>query len=249
MTQNISYVFGIHSVEETLKSGGRRLIRLYISGAKKDPAIEEITALARRRSIPISIIDEQKLDKLSNGGNHQGALLEAEPVSPLNLNQVLSSGGINKDTVWIGVDEITDPHNLGAIIRSAACLGASAVVFPERRSAGITPIVEKTASGAVEKVKLISVVNLNQAILKLKEHSFWIYGASLEGKPLHEASFYGPIFLLIGSEGRGLREKTAGHCDELVRIPMKGGVQSLNASCACSVILYHIAQKRERSSG
>lgn len=238
------YIFGLHPVIELLKSGGKRARHVYLSASKKGPQFEEIISLARRDSVRLSRVSDRELDVLTEGGNHQGVVLKADEPALLSLEEALAAENIGKETVWVGLDEITDPQNLGAIIRSAACLGATAVVLPERRSAGITPTVQKTASGAVELMKIISVVNLNQAVLTLKERGFWVYGASLDGKPINEVSFSGPVFLLIGSEGKGLREKTAEHCDELVRIPQKGGVQSLNASCACAVILYEITRRK-----
>jgi 23S rRNA (guanosine2251-2'-O)-methyltransferase len=133
--------------------------------------------------------------------------------------------------------------NLGAIIRSAACFGISTVVLPERRSAGLTATAQKAASGAVDRVGVVEVVNLNQTIMKLKEKGFWVYGMDMGGKPLPQVDFTLPAFIIIGSEGEGLHQKTGEHCDEIVSIPQKGGVESLNASNAAAVVFYELSKK------
>ncbi len=239
----LQLIYGVHPVLELLK-GSRSAKRLYMRRKAGDPASRQIVELARKRGIEVRAVGDDVLRRLSKGGNHQGVILEAEAPRMLNMSDVLAQETPGPGTVWLGLDEITDPHNLGAIVRSAACLGGSVVLIPERRSVQLTPTVQKAASGALEKVKVVSVINLNQAILDLKEKGFWVYGAALEGKPLAEVKFQGPVLLLIGSEGEGLRQKTREHCDELVRIPQApGGVDSLNASCACSVLLYEIARQ------
>ena len=161
----------------------------------------------------------------------------------ISLSEALSRTEGSGRTVWAALDGVTDPMNLGAIIRSAACFGISAVLLPERRTAGITPAAQKTASGAIERVDIVEVGNLNQAILALKKKNFWVYGADMDGKPADKVDFAFPVLLLIGSEGEGLHQKTREHCDELISIPQKGGVESLNASVAAGVIFYEISKR------
>ena len=241
----VQFIFGVHTALEILQGASRKVHRLYLRRKSGDPRTEKLISLARARGIEVRAVADDVLERLAGGGNHQGVILEAEAPPVLRLEDVLpKEGEAAKSEVWLGLDELTDPHNLGAILRSAACFGASTVLLPERRSVQLTPTVQKAASGALEKVKIVSIVNLNQAVLALKERGFWVYGAALEGKPLGQVSFSGPVLLLIGSEGEGLRQKTKEHCDELVRIPQsEGGVESLNASCACAVLLYEIARQ------
>lgn len=272
MNDRTQYIFGIHPAAEILKTGRRKIFRVLLSAlhpqthqkqavpqggaAKQSPQGEragaagrgrfaEIIDAARKLDIPVSMVDERELAALAKGGNHQGVVLEVETPRLVSLDDALEAEKDPKNAVWVGLDEITDPMNLGAILRSAACLGASTVVLPQRRTVGLTPTVQKASSGAIETLNLVSVVNLNQTVLKLKKKGFWVYGADMSGKPLPEVDFTRPVFLLIGSEGKGLHEKTRTHCDELVSIPQGGGVESLNAASACAVILYEILIKKK----
>ena len=170
-------------------------------------------------------------------------IIETGRLEKLDVDE---AAGLEKDlrkTVWAGLDGITDPMNLGAIIRSAACLGVSTVILPERRSAGLTPTAHKAASGALERVNVVEVVNLNQTILKLKKKGFWIYGMDMGGQPLPRVDFTLPAFILIGSEGEGLHAKTREHCDVIVSIPQKDGVESLNAGNAAAIVFYELSKK------
>lgn len=241
MSSNMDFIYGTHSVLETLRSGKRKVLQLLVENRKRNPAIDKIILQARRSGVTVVKTEPGVLDKLCAGGNHQGVLIKAEPLSLLRLNQAIDLDRGNKNALWLAVDEVTDPQNLGAIIRSAVCLGASAILLPERRTAGISPAVHKSASGAVEKARLVPVANLSNALLALKDAGFWIYGADMSGTPVGKARLNMPMVLVIGSEGTGLRRKTIDFCDGLVSIPQSGaGVQSLNASCACAVLLYAI---------
>ncbi|MFH1619601.1 MAG: 23S rRNA (guanosine(2251)-2'-O)-methyltransferase RlmB [bacterium] len=239
------YIYGINPAIELLRAGKRKIFRVLVSKPGRAPRFGEITGSAAKLDVPVLTVSDGELDALAKGGNHQGVALEVEVPQMLSLDEALAAEKDFKNAVWIGVDGITDPMNLGAMLRSAACLGASAAVLPERRTAGLTPTVQKTASGAVESLNIVSVVNLNQTILTLKKKGFWIYGADMKGKPLNEAKFSGAVFLIIGSEGEGLHQKTMEHCDELVCVPQKGGVESMNASAACAVILYEILRQKK----
>ncbi|MBI4801794.1 MAG: 23S rRNA (guanosine(2251)-2'-O)-methyltransferase RlmB [Elusimicrobia bacterium] len=237
------FLYGPNTAEEILKAGKRRVFRIYISKGSLEGKAKDIVGLARKSGVPVDFVEPRALERLSEGGHHQGVILEAEPVKIHSLSDALGLVKEPKNTVWAGLDGITDPMNLGAIIRSAACFGVSAVVIPERRSVGLTPAAQKTASGAIERVDVMEVVNLNQAILELKKRNFWIYGADMKGKPVDKTDFAFPAFLVIGSEGEGLHRKTREHCDELVSIPQRGGVESLNASVAAAVMFYEISKK------
>ncbi len=236
-------LYGANTAEEILKSGRRKVFRLYVSEGSLEGKAKIIVSLARKAGCPVDFMNPRSLDHMAKGGNHQGIILEVEPVQTLTLSEALARIKDPKKTVWAGVDGITDPMNLGAIIRSAACFGVSAIILPERRTVGLTPSAQKTASGAIEKVDMVEVGNLNQTIIELKKKNFWIYGADMKGKPVDKMDFAFPVFMLIGSEGEGLHQKTMEHCDELVSIPQKGGVESLNASVAAGVLFYEISKK------
>jgi len=236
-------LYGANTAEEILKSGRRKVYRLYVSEGSLEGKAKLIVSMARKAGCPVDFMNPRSLDHMAKGGNHQGVILEVEPVQTLSLSEALARIKDPKRTVWAGVDGITDPMNLGAIIRSAACFGVSAIILPERRTVGLTPSAQKTASGAIEKVDMVEVGNLNQTIIELKKKNFWIYGADMKGKPVDKMDFAFPIFMLIGSEGEGLHQKTMEHCDELISIPQKGGVESLNASVAAGVLFYEISKK------
>ena len=236
-------LYGANTAEEILKSGRRKVFKVYVSEGTLEGKAKLIVSMARKAGSPVEFINPRSLDHMAKGGNHQGIILEVEPVRTLSLSEALARVKDPRRTVWAGVDGITDPMNLGAIIRSAACFGVSAVVLPDRRTVGLTPAAQKTASGAIEKVDIVEVGNLNQTIIELKKKNFWIYGADMKGKPVDKMDFAFPIFMLIGSEGEGLHQKTMEHCDELVSIPQKGGVESLNASVAAAIMFYEISKK------
>lgn len=255
-------LFGIHPVVEALKAGKRKAHRLLVAKSRKKD-LEEVLRLANQARLPVSFVADAELGRLAGGGNHQGVLLEVEAGKDWTLEDALQAVEKLAEQVWVALDELEDPHNVGAIIRSAAAFGAQAVLIPERRSAQFTPTVEKVAAGGAEVVKIVSVGNLNQALLQLKENGFWIYGAAApspspsprergEGKSkgpsgpqsVHTVAFNRPTVLVIGSEQNGLREKVAEKCDALVTIPQApGGVESLNASCAAAVLLYEVARQ------
>jgi 23S rRNA (guanosine2251-2'-O)-methyltransferase len=236
-------LYGANTAEEILKGGRRKVFRVYVSEGALEGKAKLIVSMARKAGCPVDFMNPRSLDHMAKGGNHQGVILEVEPVRTLSLAEALARVKDPKSTVWAALDGITDPMNLGAIIRSAACFGVSAVILPERRTAGLTPAAQKTASGAIEKVDIVGVGNLNQAVLELKKKNFWAYGADMGGKPVDKVDFAYPVLVLIGSEGEGLHQKTREHCDELVSIPQKGGVESLNASVAAGILFYEISKK------
>jgi 23S rRNA (guanosine2251-2'-O)-methyltransferase len=237
-------VFGVHPVMEVLRCGRRRAHEFYCGRSPKDAGIRKILSLARAAGVKVQQVDKEKIETLAPRMSHQGVVLDVDRLETLSLDDALNDLPRSKETIWLALDEVTDPQNFGAILRNAACFGAAAVMVTDRRSAGLTPLVQKIASGAAEHVPVIEAGNLNQSIRKLKTKDFWVYGAAVEGAPITEVSVNGPAFLLIGSEGRGLRKKTRELSDELVAIPQApGGVASLNASCACAVLLHEFRQR------
>lgn len=244
MSENLDILYGIHAVMEALKSKKRNVVQLYVADNKAGHrAVEEIIRLAKRNNVKIDRMDVKIMDRLTKGGNHQGVLAKAQPVRLMKLSTALYESDGNKKDLWLAVDEMTDPQNLGAIIRSAACLGFSTIILPQRRTVGLTPAVYKVACGAVERVNIVEVSNLSNALLDLKEEGFWVYGADMDGQPITQTDYASPAVLVIGSEGTGIREKTAENCDQIISIPQKGGVESLNASAAAGIIMYDMFSK------
>ncbi len=244
MSENLDTLFGIHAVMEALKSKKRNVVQLYVADNKAGHrTVEEIIRLAKRNNVKIDRMDLKMMDRLTKGANHQGVLAKAQPVRLMKLSSALYESDGNKKDLWLAIDEMTDPQNLGAIIRSAACLGFSTIILPQRRTVGLTPAVYKVACGAVERVNIVEVSNLSNALLDLKEEGFWIYGADMEGQPITQTDYASPAVLVIGSEGTGIREKTAENCDQIISIPQRGGVESLNASAAASIIMYDMFAK------
>ncbi len=238
-------VFGVHPVREVLRVGKRRIRDLWTARSPRDAAIREILALARERGVAVHPVSKEEVERRAPRRGHQGVAIRVEPLETPVLAEALEVLPRGEGTIWVGLDGITDPHNLGAILRNAACFGAGAVLLPDRRSAGLTPLVQKIASGAAEHVPVVAAGNLNQAVRRLQEEGFRVYGAAPEGKPVGEVRIHTPALLLIGSEGRGLRRRTRELTDELVAVPQApGGVASLNASCALAVLLHEFRRRR-----
>ena len=246
MQDNLDIIYGIHPVMEALRSKKRNVTQLYVSDSKAGHrAVEEIIRLAKRANVRIDRIENSVLNRLTHNANHQAILAKVQPIQLMKLSTAIYDADGKKDELWLAVDEMTDPQNLGAIIRSAACLGFSTIILPNRRTVGITPAVYKVACGAIENIKIVEVANLSSALNDLKEEGFWIYGADMAGKPIHQVEYNSPAVLVIGSEGFGIREKTAENCDEIISIEQTqiGNVDSLNASAAASILMYDMMRK------
>ncbi|MFH2204317.1 MAG: 23S rRNA (guanosine(2251)-2'-O)-methyltransferase RlmB [Elusimicrobiota bacterium] len=237
------WVFGRHVVEEVIDSRRCRVLSLWaIDGDKYADLLRRV----RKRGTRVSVVPKKELDRITNGGAHQGlaAKIADKPGAALEDYLEALSPAEKAKAVIVVLDQIQDPHNFGAISRSAVCLGASALVYPQRRSAPLTQAVHAASAGAISKIKTFSVVNLAQTLELFKRAEFWIYGADVAGRPLAGTRFNRPLVLVIGSEGQGIRPLVRRCCDELVSIPQAaGGVQSLNASCAASVLLYEAARQ------
>lgn len=255
MRQNWRWLWGRHAVEEALRRGGRKVRELWVLHENKAPGVGDLVKLARRGGARVRWVPRGQLDKLAQGAAHQGIALMAEGRSSKNFEEFLVShpagpaGGGDQTAILLALDQVQDPHNLGAVARSAACLGARGLLLTERRSSPVTPAAVQSSAGAIESIPVYHVGNLVGALLKLKEKGFWIYGADMSGRPAWETTFNVPMVLVIGSEGYGLRRLTSEHCDELVRIPQSGGgVDSLNASCAASILLYEAVRQSRKGA-
>ncbi|MGJ3247896.1 MAG: 23S rRNA (guanosine(2251)-2'-O)-methyltransferase RlmB [Elainellaceae cyanobacterium] len=239
-------IYGRHSVLAALQ-GQRPLNRIWIlSKLRYDPRFHALVNQAKANGTVVDEVDYRRLDHLTQAAIHQGVVAQVTPYAYTELGDLIDQAkAIAEQPVLIAADSITDPHNLGAIIRTAEALGAQGLVIPQRRAVGITSTVAKVAAGALETFPVARVVNLSQALEELKKAGFWIYGAAAKGSsPIHSIQFDGPVVIVIGSEGDGLSLLTQRSCDALVSVPLKGHTPSLNASVAAGMVLYEVYRQR-----
>jgi len=241
---------GRNAVLEALRAG-RSIDKLYLAKGETDKTLAHIAARARAAGVVVVEADRRKLDALSASPTkaHQGVVAVAAVKDYCSLADILRVAEERGEPPFVLVcDEISDPHNLGAILRSAECVGAHGVVIPKRRSAGVTGIVDKTSAGAAEHVPVARVPNLPAALRELQERGLWIYGTAADGaSDLWHTDFTGPLALVIGSEGEGMGRLVREHCDFLVRIPLRGKLDSLNASAAAGILMYEVLRQRTAS--
>jgi 23S rRNA (guanosine2251-2'-O)-methyltransferase len=244
MSQSVTY--GIHSVRVMLTRAPQRVRRVLLASGRDAGRLGEIRELAQRAGVQVGAADEPLLDKLAEGGRHQGVVAEllAKAGDPeTQLEEALESAP--GAPLLLVLDGVQDPHNLGACLRSADAAGVAAVIAPRDRAAGLTPVVRKVAAGAAESVPFVSVVNLARTLRDLKDRGIWLIGTADDAdKTLFEADFTGPTALVMGSEGEGMRRLTRESCDQLVSIPMAGAVESLNVSVATGVALFEAVRQR-----
>jgi len=234
----MSSLAGIHPVREAIRAG-RPLDRILIAKGAAGPRIQELIELCRERGIPVRFEPREQLDRAAGAASHQGVVAIGSAEKYADLEETAAGGGLH-----VVLDGVEDPHNLGAIIRTAHAAGAVAVVIPERRAAGLTEVVARTAAGALAYIPVVRVVNVNRALDDLKKAGYWIYGLDERGGDEYDKIEYTkPTAIVLGAEGRGLHEHVAKRCDFLVRIPMAGGVASLNVSVAAGVVLFEWRKK------
>ena len=235
---------GFHAVVARLRNHPESVREILFDPARRDARLRDVMSMAERLNIRMSQADAKRLDGLAGGERHQGVVALAQTVPRrLELEDVLQEA--KEPPFLLLLDGVTDPHNLGACLRTADALGVHAVVVPKDRSAGMSPVVAKVASGAAESVPLIAVTNLARAMAQLKEAGVWLYGASEDGtESLFEVKVGEAAAWVLGAEGQGLRRLTREHCDVLVRIPMMGQVESLNVSVAAALCLYETRRQR-----
>lgn len=242
-------VWGLNTVWEALhgQAAGLHVGEVLVQSGKAGPRLQEIIETARQRAIPVRFVDQNRL-RVPKGTRHQGvvARLCAAPLLDLDgLLATLSSDSVLGAPRIIVLDSIQDPHNLGSILRSALAAGFSRVIMTRERSVPLTGTVARTSAGAVAHLHICQVVNLADALETLKQQGFWVFGAvaGSEGESIYSTDFSGPLCLVIGSEGKGIRPLVRRHCDHLVTIPMPGAFNSLNASVAAAVIMFEIARR------
>ena len=239
-------VFGIHAVHALLRRTGTQVLRAWAQDGRDDARVAEAVGLLEARGVRVERLPRRELDRMLDGARHQGIVVEvrgAEVRGERELEDYLSE--LPTPVFLLVLDGVTDPHNLGACLRSADAAGVQAVIVPKDRSVGLTPVVRKVACGAAENLPVFSVTNLARAMRTLQDAGIWIYGAAGEADQLlYDVDFRGSVALVLGAEGGGLRRLTREHCDGLVRIPMAGTVESLNVSVATGIFLYEVVRQR-----
>lgn len=242
--QRNDIIAGRNPVMEAIRSG-RSIESILVAKGERSGSVVAIIAKAKQKNIPVKDVDSKKLDFLAKGVNHQGVVAQCAVKEYSTLEDIFALAEERGESPFIIVlDKIEDPHNLGAIIRTAECAGAHGVIIPERRSAGLSYTVEKTSAGALEYMPVVRVKNISAVLQKLKDKGIWVYGADMDGEHYKKVNFDGAVALVIGNEGKGISPLVAKDCDVIVSLPMKGKINSLNASVAAGVLMYEIADKR-----
>lgn len=236
---------GRNAVIEALRAG-TAIDKIYIARGETDTSLGHIASTARSKGVVVVETDRRKLDGMSLTHSHQGVIAVAAVREYVSVDDILNAARERGEAPLVVVcDELSDPHNLGAVIRTAECAGAHGVIIPKRRSAGLTAIVAKTSAGAVAHVPVARVSNLPSLLKELKDEGLWVFGADADGDtPLYQADLKGPAAIVIGSEGAGIGRLVSERCDFKVSIPMKGKLNSLNASAAAAVLLYEAVRQR-----
>lgn len=244
MSSKEEFVIGRHPAREVLQSD-RDVNKVFLQDGLSSGKISELFDLAKARGIQVSFVPKSKLDSLSDEGNHQGVVVTASPVDYYSLDELLAEAREDTDEpFFIMLDGVEDPHNLGSIMRTADAAGVNGIIIPNRRAVGLTSTVAKASTGAIEHVPVARVSNLNNTIKKLKDEGFWFFGTDMNGKDYRQWNTQGAIVLVIGNEGEGLSRLVKENMDEVLKIPMTGHVQSLNAGVASAILMYEVYRQR-----
>ena len=242
----IEHLYGLHTVLSVLRHSPERVIGLWVDRTRQDGRIREIVALAAGLGITVHKAEARDLGQRCEDANHQGVVAAVAMAEAVNENTLLDLLDVAKAPPFLLVlDGVTDPHNIGACLRSADAAGVMAVIVPKDRAVGLTPVARKVASGAAETVPFVQVTNLARTLDGLRERGIWVIGLAGEATTdLFDVDLTGPLALVLGAEGEGMRRLTRERCDILVRIPMRGAVESLNVSVATGVCLYEAVRQR-----
>jgi 23S rRNA (guanosine2251-2'-O)-methyltransferase len=239
----VSILSGINPILESLKAG-HPLDRILVAKGAGGPRLQQIVELARRAAVPVRFEERAGLDRVAGSPAHQGVVAMGASKRYAALEDLAPAAQL-----LVILDGVEDPHNLGAIVRTAHAAGAGGIVIPERRAVGLTDVVAKAAAGALEYLPVVRAVNINRTLEELKELGYWIYGLDERGAEDYDrAEYNAPTALVFGGEGKGLHELVRKHCDVLVRIPMEGHIPSLNVSVAAGIVLFEHKRRRARSS-
>ena len=243
--ENEGQLEGRNALTEALRSG-RIIDKVFIASGDTDKGLQRLAAQAKEAGAVVVPVDRRKLDAMSTTRSHQGVIALVAAKEYATIDDILQEAADRSEAPLLVIcDELSDPHNLGAILRSAECAGAHGVIIPKRRSVSLTATVAKASAGAVEYMKVARVTNINSAIEELKKKGVWIFGTAAEGSiPIYQADLTIPAAIVIGSEGDGMSQLVRKNCDVTVHIPMAGKITSLNASAAATVLLYEAVRQR-----
>ena len=246
MRQATETIYGMHAVRIMLERHPERVHNVRIAQQREDPRVRAIDELAQRHQRPVQRVEARALKQLLGDVAHQGVAADITPLPPWSEDELLVALQKVSAPLLLALDGVQDPHNLGACLRSADACGALAVIVPRDRAARVTPTVRKVAVGAAETTPVVAVTNLVRTLRLLKHAGLWVVGADAAGdKSAHQADLKGPVVLVLGAEGTGLRHLTQQNCDFLVRLPQLGAVESLNVSVAAGMLLYEAVRQRE----
>ncbi|MBU3016247.1 23S rRNA (guanosine(2251)-2'-O)-methyltransferase RlmB [Paraglaciecola agarilytica] len=239
------WLYGIHALEAVIEREPERLIELFVLKGRDDKPINTIINHARKFGIAVQFCQRKTLDDKVNGEQHQGVVAKAKPGKQFNENDLDDIIKKSATPFLLVLDGVTDPHNLGACLRTADAAGIDAIVVPKDNSVALTPVVRKVACGAADLIPLIQVTNLARTLREIKDAGVWVVGTAGEAtQSIYQCKMQGPIALVMGAEGKGMRRLTREHCDELIKLPMAGSVSSLNVSVATGICLYEIVRQR-----
>lgn len=238
-------IYGRNAVTEALRSG-RSLNKIYVQENARPGGISSVLALAREKQVLVETVKPERLDRLAPGLRHQGVVALAAPVEFATLEDVFARAAARHEAPFVLVlDELQDPQNVGALLRTADAAGVHGVLIPKRHSCPLNGVVAKISAGAIEYVPVVQIGNITGAVEELQQRGCWVVGADMDGKAYYEADLTGPVALVIGAEGKGLGRLVKEHCDQIVSMPMYGGVNSLNAAAAGAVLMYDIVRQRQ----
>lgn len=235
-------VYGLHAVTESLRANTGN--KLYLQDDLRGKNVDKVKALATEKKVSISWTPKKTLSDMTNGGVHQGFVLKVSEFAYADLSEIMTKAENEENPLILILDGLTDPHNLGSILRTADATNVTGIIIPKHRSVGVTPVVSKTSTGAVEHVLIARVTNLSQTLDTLKDKEFWIFGTDMNGTPSHKWNTKGKLALVIGNEGKGISHNIKKQVDEMITIPMNGHVQSLNASVAAAILMYEVFRNR-----
>lgn len=231
-------VYGVHAVAESLEANTGN--KLYIQDDLRGKNVDKIKALAAEKKVSISWTPKKTLSDMTAGAVHQGFVLRVSEFAYADLATILAKAEQTDNPLILILDGLTDPHNFGSILRTADATQVTGIIIPKHRAVGVTPVVAKTSTGAVEHIPIARVTNLSQTLDKLKDAGFWIFGTDMNGTPSHQWNTSGKLALIIGNEGKGISANIKKQVDEMITIPMGGHVQSLNASVAAAILMYEV---------
>lgn len=241
----LTLVCGLHAVKSALEADPDAVVSLLLDRKRRDKRLQSVQDIAKRHHVPVEYVHRDELDERAEGQVHQGVVLLTKASALFHeqdIARLLEEAGPNP--LVLVLDGVTDPHNLGACLRTADAAGVALVIAPKDRAVGLNATVRKAASGAAERLPFIPVTNLSRTLKQLQQAGLWVTGTAMQGESLYEADLAGPRVIVMGSEGRGMRRLTRECCDQLVHIPMQGSVESLNVSVASAVVLYEAVRQR-----